>query len=354
MIEKIKEMNVWDSLRDTELPIVIYGMGNGADMIIDRLQELGIEFADIFASDEFVRGHSFRGKKVLRYDEVCEKYDDFVIVMAFAVHDKKMLSRVKELSSRHALFFPNVPIVDDGLFTREYIEAHDEEFDRAYSLLADDFSKKSFIDVLNFKVSGKTEYLFGCEKEKSDVYSEYLKLRDEEIMMDLGAYDGDTVREFLSAVNGRYRKIYAVEADPKNYKKLTAFAKEVDNIETFNLAVWNEKTTLHFEKKKGRNSKLSQSGKIEIPADSVDNILGGKEITFLKADIEGSEEKALDGAENTIKKYKPKLYICAYHRNSDMFILPQKIIFLCPDYKIHFCHHPYLPAWESNFYCTTE
>lgn len=72
--------------------------------------------------------------------------------------------------------------------------------------------------MLNFKVSGKTEYLFGCEKEKSDVYSEYLKLQSEEIMMDLGAYDGDTVREFLGAVNGRYRKIYAVEADPKLQK----------------------------------------------------------------------------------------------------------------------------------------
>ena len=62
MIEKINENNVWNSLKETELPIVIYGMGNGADMIIDRLEALGVSVADIFASDEFVRGHSFRGK----------------------------------------------------------------------------------------------------------------------------------------------------------------------------------------------------------------------------------------------------------------------------------------------------
>ena len=84
MIEKIHEKNVWDSLKETDLPIVIYGMGNGADMIIENLQSIGADFADIFASDEFVRGHSFHGKRVLKYSEVQEKYSDFVIVMAFA------------------------------------------------------------------------------------------------------------------------------------------------------------------------------------------------------------------------------------------------------------------------------
>ena len=73
MIEKIHEKNVWDSLKETDLPIVIYGMGNGADMIIEKLQSIGADFADIFASDEFVRGHSFHGKRVLKYSEVQER-----------------------------------------------------------------------------------------------------------------------------------------------------------------------------------------------------------------------------------------------------------------------------------------
>lgn len=116
MIEKIHEKNVWDSLKRTKLPIIIYGMGNGADMIIEKFQSIGVGFADIFASDEFVRGHSFHGKRVLKYSEVSEKYDNFVIVMAFAVHDKKMLAKVKDLSKKHTLYFPDVPVVGDGIF----------------------------------------------------------------------------------------------------------------------------------------------------------------------------------------------------------------------------------------------
>lgn len=354
MIEKIKEKNVWTYLKETDLPIVLYGMGNGTDMVMEKLNEIGVEAADIFASDEFVRGHSFRGFKVIKYSDVCEKYADFVIVVCFAVHDEAMLQKIRTMSEKHTLFAPNVPIVNDGVFTREFIAEHDDEFERAYNLLFDDFSRQSFIDVLNFKVSGKVEYLFKCEKQKEEIYSEYLKLNENEIFMDLGAYDGDTVREFLQAVDGRYAGIIAVEADEKNYRKLTDKTAEVSNITTYNLAAWDKKETLFFEKKKGRNSKLSSAGKVEVNADSVDNILAGEKITILKMDIEGSEEKALDGAKETIAKHRPKLYVCAYHRNSDMYRLPLKIHELCADYKIYFCHHPYIPAWESNFYCIVD
>lgn len=353
MLENIKEKNVWDRLKETSLPIVLYGMGNGADMIIDKMAEIGLKPADIFASDEFVRGHSFRGYKVMKYSEVCEKYSDFVIVMCFAVHDEKTLARVKEMSEKHTFFAPNVPIVNDGIFTLEYIEEHDSEFDEAFALLSDEFSRQSYIDILNFKVSGKVEYLFKAQKEKAYVYSEFLKLDSNEIFMDLGAYDGDTVREFISSADS-YRKIIAVEADAKNYQKLIVNTAETANIETYNLAAWDKREALLFEKKKGRNSKLSTSGKVEIQADSVDNILDGREITVLKMDIEGSEEKALEGARKTIQTYSPKLYVCAYHRNSDMFRLPLKINEIKKGYSFHFCHTPYIPAWESNFYCTIE
>ena len=61
MLEKIKEQNVWETLKNDNKPVVLYGMGLGAEKIMDTLAQYGVEIADIFASDEFVRGHSFRG-----------------------------------------------------------------------------------------------------------------------------------------------------------------------------------------------------------------------------------------------------------------------------------------------------
>lgn len=349
MIEKIVEENVWDVLEKTHLPIVVYGMGNGADMVIDKLRRMGLEIAEVFASDKFVRGQFFRGLQVEKYSDICREYDDFFIVMSFAVHDDETIENVRKMASEHPLVAPDVPVADDTIFTREFIEAHDEEFDKAYSLLADDESRKNYVNILNFKVSGKIEYLFSSEKEKSFIYKEIFNVDEDEVFVDLGAYDGDTIREFCNACGGKYKKIYAFEADEKNFKKLCTKTEGMENISLHNLAAWDKKETLVFEKKMGRNSRLSPVGNVQVQADTVDNIADG-EVTILKMDIEGSEEKALDGARETIVKYNPKLYICAYHRNSDMFLLPLKIHSMCSDYRFYFYHQRYIPAWESNFY----
>ncbi len=351
MLEKIKEKSIWEHLKETEKPIVLYGMGNGADMIIEQLDALGIEFCDIFASDEFVRGHSFHGKTVLKYSQVKEKYSDFIILMTFAVHDRPTLEKVSAMSREYELLSPTVPIADKGLFTLDYIAEHEKEFDEAYELLADEKSKQTFTDILNFKVSGKVEYLFSCESEKDEVYENILRLCENEIIADLGAYDGDTIREFLACTNGKYKKIYAFEPDSKNFKKLQNKTSHLENAELFNAAAWSENTYLTFSKKAGRNSRKSDSGEM-VRALALDSVLD--EVTFIKADIEGAEKEALIGSEKLIKKYKPKLYICAYHRNSDAFLLPKMIHSFCPEYKIYYRHHPYIPAWESNFYCVAE
>ena len=117
MTEKIKDMPLWDYLKSTDKPIVLYGMGNGADMIIEVLESLGLEFADVFASDGFVRGHFFHGKKVLTLSEGKNKYDDFIILMTFAIHDRPTLDYIKALSLEHELYSPTVPVAGKGLFT---------------------------------------------------------------------------------------------------------------------------------------------------------------------------------------------------------------------------------------------
>lgn len=353
MIEKITEQNVWDVLCETELPIILYGMGNGADMVIDELHRRGLDFQDIFAGDAFVRGQIFHGKRVKKYSEICKEYDDFFIVMCFAVHDDETIEKIKEMAAVHPFVAPNVPIVDDGIFTREFIAEHDEEFDRAYELLADDESKKNYINILNFKVSGKIHYLFDSEKEKFSVYKNIFNLNENEIFVDLGAYDGDTIKEFTEFTGGKYEKIYALEADAKNYKKLIKNTEEMKNVFAYNFAAWNKNETLLFEKKKGRNSKLSAEGNVEVQARSIDSLISEK-YTVLKMDVEGSEEKAILGATESIKKYMPKLYICAYHRNSDMYALPLLVNSICDKYRFYFYHHRYIPAWESNFYAAAE
>ena len=348
MLELLNETPLWDYLSNTGKPIILYGMGDGADMIINILEEKGITYSDIFASDEFVRGHFFHGKKVLKLSEVEEKYDDFIILMTFAVHDRPTLDKIRAMSEKHEFYSPCVSIIGREYFTEEFLKEHENKFRKAYNLLADEESKKAYLDVLRYKLSGKVSYLFNCEYEKEKLYKDILLLSKNEVILDLGAYDGDTIREFLAVTDGEYEKIIAFEPDAKNYKKLMKKTENLSRIDRFNVGAWNKEETLYFQKKAARGSRTEKDG-IPVEFRSVDGTVTDK-VTFIKMDIEGAELKALEGAERTIRENLPKLYVCAYHRDEDMFTLPLKINELSSEYKIYYRHHPYVPAWESNFY----
>ena len=73
---------LWSALQAADRPIVIYGMGNGAEKVLDACAEHSIPIAGIFASDDFVRYQSFRGFTVKRYADLIEVMLDFGAVNA--------------------------------------------------------------------------------------------------------------------------------------------------------------------------------------------------------------------------------------------------------------------------------
>ncbi|MEG0693118.1 MAG: FkbM family methyltransferase [Oscillospiraceae bacterium] len=354
MLEFIKEKeSLWEYLKKTTKSIYIYGMGDGALKIISVLEQLNITLAGIYASDEFVRGHSFYGFIVKRLDQVKAEAGEFITLLAFATQREPLLSHIYEMSEELELYAPDVPVVktDDELFDIDFIKKHENEFDFVYNHLSDELSKKVLIDILNFKVSGKIGYLKGCSTEIGEVYTHIIKPTSNEVYVDLGAYNGDTVVEFLSYANSA-AKIVAFEPDKKNFKRLNKTLLEKDiTAECYNIGAWSCEDTLYFQGGKGgRNSKLNEFGQIDIPVNSVDNILLGKEATLIKLDVEGAETSAIQGCEKTITQFSPKLMVSSYHKNDDLFSLPIQLLKLNPNYKVFLRHHPYIPAWETNYY----
>lgn len=71
----------------------------------------------------------------------------------------------------------------------------------------------------------------------------------------------------------------------------------------------------------------------------IDDELADETISLIKMDIEGYELAAIRGCENLIKKYKPDLAICVYHRVFDMWEIPSLIKRYVPDYQFYLRHH---------------
>lgn len=339
----------WEKLKNSSLPIVVYGTGNGADRVFDEFSRLGITVSAVAASDGFVRKRTFRGFEVKGISQLENELGDFIVALAFASPLPSVIENIKNLSSRHTVIMPSVPVYGDSIFNKEFLHSHINEIERAYTLLSDDQSQKVFYNIIKFQITGNLSCTFECETDKDEAFS-ILSLKNDENYLDLGAYKGDTVSEFLSYTNG-YSSITAVEPDPKNFKKLTLNCENLQNISLLNSAVWNSVTEISFKGSKGRGGAKSESGEL-IPAISVDSL--DKAFSYIKVDVEGAENEMLNGAEMTLKKHCPKLNIAAYHRSEDIFSLVNKIHAINNNYKIYLRHHPHISFWDTNIYCIGE
>lgn len=339
---------MWQTLKTTDRPIVLYGMGNGAQKIIDELKKIGKTPSGVFASDGFVRGHSFCSMPVMSYAEAKAKFPDMIVLQSFGTQLDDVIANIKRIERETTLFAPDLAVIGEGILTKEYLKNNKNDIEFIYSRLADEQSKKVFKNVLEYKLSGDINLLFDCETTVGEAYDNILKLNDNETYIDLGAYRGDTVDEFLGKVGG-FNKIYAVEPDIKSYKKLCL--AHSDKAECINAAVSNSVGKVAFNTKNSRSSAVGEGGSL-IDAISVDSLSQGA--TYIKMDVEGNEKNAIIGAKDTIKAFAPKLNIAAYHRVYDLIDLPLEVLKIEPDYKVYLRHFKYIPAWDTNYYFVKE
>ena len=348
----LTEQSSWEFLKATPLPIAVYGTGNGADRVFEEFDRLGITASAVVASDGFVRKRTFRGFEVKSVSQLENEIGEFVIALAFASPLPEVIENIKSLALRHKVVMPSVPVYESEIFNKDFLESHIEEIEKAYSLLSDEQSKKVFENIIRFELSGDLNYCFDCETDKAEAF-EILNLNNKESFLDLGAYRGDTIDEFLNFVDG-YEKIVAVEPDTRTYKKLSAHCESLKNCITLNNAIWSENCTLHFDGNKGRGASAKAQGE-EKSAICVDYIAEkyGK-FTYINIDVEGAECEMLKGAKNTLKAHSPKICMAAYHKSEDIFALVNQLNEIKPEYKIYLRHHPHISFWDTNIYCIQE
>jgi len=340
--------DLWSYLKNTKKPIVLYGMGNGADKIYNELKMNGIEISGVFATAEFVRPKIVYGFQLVDYSVIKEKFGDMIVLVCFGTNRSEVFNEIKRISKEQELYFPDVPVYGSDIFNLEYAKENKEKLFEVYSRLADEKSKKTFENTVNYKLTGKCEYLYDCEVSQDEPYESFFSLNDNEAYLDLGAYNGDTLIDFKSRVKA-YQKIIAVEPNSRSFGKLKENTADFLNTEYVNVFISDQKKIIEISKGKGRGTAQIGSG-IKVEANSVDNIVGDSLITLIKADVEGEEINMLKGAEGTIKKQLPKMQIACYHRSDDLWTIPEAVFNITESYDIYMRHFPYLPAWDTNFY----
>jgi len=342
-------MDLWQYLIITDKPVVLYGTGNGADKIIDKMESdcSADRIKAIFASSGFVRNKMFRGFQIESYEDVKSRYGDMIVLMCFGSNREDVLANVYKIAEENEFYAPDVPVYGGVIFDEEYFERHKKEIEEVKTHLADKLSRDTLEDTVNYKLSGDIRFLRNSEVTP-DAADGLFDLPEDATFVDLGAYNGDTVLRYTSLFP-QIKEIYAVEPDSRNFRKLNENTSHL-NVNYYNALVSDEVGEAKMARNKGRGNAIAKDGEITIPAITVDSIMEGRRVDFIKFDVEGNEHKAIDGARETIRKYRPQMLVSCYHRSEDIFDLALQVLSINPDYKIYMRHLPYVPCWDTAFY----
>ncbi len=341
--------DLWKYLKETDKPVALYGTGDGADKIMAKMEKDGTldKIQGIFASSGFVRDRYFKGFKVESFEGCLERLgNDMIVLMCFGSSRPEVLENVDRIASRCEFYAPDVPVYGRNIFDRSFYEEHKAEITRVTALLADDLSVRTMINTVTNKLTGSIEPLKACQTSPEEENS-LIVLPEGATFVDLGAYNGDTVLKYTSLCPG-IDKIYAVEPDKRNFRKLKENTSHIEGITYINALISDKSGATHIDLSKGRGVHEAKEGG-DIESTTVDDILKGQKVDFIKFDVEGNEKKAILGAGKSIKKYRPVMHMACYHRSEDIFDLPLEVLKIRSDYKVYMRHLPHVPGWDTAF-----
>lgn len=183
-----------------------------------------------------------------------------------------------------------------------------------------------------------------------DIYfdSKYLKSVNmaQKIFMDLGCYDG---KDTINAINYFQQddiQVYALEPDNENYQNcINNLNIYKDKVQLIKKGIGSRKAIKPFQGG-GTGAKFSETGESVVEIDTIDDIIGMQDVGFIKMDIEGYEEDAIAGGIETIKRCSPVLAVSVYHKKSDIWRIPLKILEINPSYQLYFGHYTF--AWSDT------
>lgn len=338
---------------DKDIPIILYGFGGGILGMPDMMKKHKINILAICDRDVKKHGVSAEGIEIISFEEALQKYKNFNVYITVSNSFGEIREYLEKYISSDRIFAfgrkKNMSTVE----YRKFLHDNENEINYIYENFEDDFSKKTMNNVISGTFTNNLNFFQNVFVEEQYFPNDIIVLGENEIFVDAGAFDGDTIRAFLKNSNDMFKRIYAYEPDKRYADKILKIGKLLsreNDIIVHKKALYSEKTTLNFNTDLSRgayaSSELSNGSLIQT--ETIDNTID-EEVTFIKMDIEGSELAALQGAENTIKKYTPNLAICVYHKCEDILAIPKYIMSLGLNYRYYLRHHT-MSVDETVFY----
>ena len=345
--------------------IVLFGAGGLGRRCLAGLRGYGVEPLAFADNNPRLWGTEIEGLQVLSPADAAARYGDtaaFVITIWGARGPDRMKDRVNALRSLGcATVIPFGPLswrYPDGVLPHYGVDLPHKTLEQsvavlsAFDLWADEESKREYIAQLQWRLSFDFDGMSPPEVETIYFPPDLIRLRPDEVFVDGGAFDGDTLRQFLAVSNGAFARYLGFEPDPGNFARLSESVAGLPDavrarIEMKRAAISTTDGTVRFASGAGPSSHVGE-GDMEVEAIALDRYLGNSP-TFIKMDIEGAEPDALAGATRHIRDAAPILAISCYHRQDHLWSIPLLIHSINGGYAFFLRAHD-LEGWDLVCY----
>lgn len=355
-----RERNAFDELLAASgNRVVLFGAGNLGRKALACLRSIGIEPLAFADNGKSRWDASIEGMNVLSPQAAAAQFGESAVFLVTIWSEGNSFRRIQDqlrglgcrnISSSASLRWKFsqelLPCLCQDFPHNLYKEAG--EVQAAASLWSDEHSLHEYLNQVRWRALGDYGVLNPPVAEESYFPDSIFGLRADEIFVDCGAYVGDTAQRFIERRGASFQQIVAIEPDPRNFGQLQQWQASLPGsisgrITCHNFAVGLTRTKVRFD------GAIGETGNSLVECVPLDEILTIAAPTYIKMDIEGAEIDALRGARRAISRNRPVLAVCVYHRQSDLWRIPQLISSLCADYKLFLRPHE-ADGWQSVCY----
>ena len=363
--------------RNFQGEIYLFGAGNHLPFVVEFMRKYGVPIKGIIDSNRPSGFYRNPGKgsddgdiPIINFEEFLSEKDverDCWIVMAAPSAEEsiretvaRQLPKVKIFSFEMELYTAFFSLRNIEAY-RTYLVDYWKEFSSLYDALADDLSRNTLAAVLRGRLTGDLSWFRQCCVPDQYYPKDIMRFSRGEIMAELGAYDGETLKRFIQLCPD-YQAAYCFEPDVKLLHRLREIekhqAEEGKRVHIVPKGAWDCSAVLSLSNEgteRGHSCVLGHDAQAHgyvIKVAAVDEEVK-EPISYMKMDIEGSELRALHGAERQIRENHPKLAVCVYHKNEDILDIWNYLRELVPEYRFYLRHHTVVGT-ETVLYAVPE
>ena len=310
-------------------------------------------------SNPLLWGRVVEGIPVESPKAAVQRYPDATFVVAIwnpsrTEGMKELINQLRALGAKNVVSFAALlPEYGDLLLPHllwerpDYYREYEEEIGRAKALL-DSAGKEEFERQIRLRMGDFSDQVI--DPGVTYFPADFFELSQNEVFVDCGAYDGDTIAAFRRATGDDFDRVVAFEPDPQNFEALKSVVNGDPRIVLQPYATGARRETLRFIAGAGVASRISSSGTCEIESVTLDDALEGLVPTYIKFDIEGSEPDALEGGRRTIVRHRPKMAVCVYHAPDHLWSIPLRLNELLPNSRFTLRTY-YADGFDCVCYC---